>query len=122
MALPLLAFLAIPFIYNSCQAGLFGRKGFAAAKATCSVGLYKGALAKLTDQSGPDPFSAGKVQLSSVSSNAVAAKPTAPVVAKAGKELGVVIDNACLQNNKDNLASTVMSKIAAASGQLRSDL
>ena len=117
-----MAFCAIPLVYNSCQGGLFGSKGFSSLKSSsCKTGMYKGSLAKLSDQSHPDPFAANKVRLSAGDSQAQR-KATNEVVVNSGQQLGVVIDNACLQNSKDLLDTALISKAAANSGQMLADL
>ncbi len=121
-ALLIVAFCAIPLVYNSCQGGLFGSKGFSSLKShQCNTGMYKGAVAKLSDQSHPDPFAGGKVRLNAESAQGQG-KVASDVVLKSGQQLSVVIDNACLQNLKAELDTTLISKAAANSGQMLADL
>ena len=118
----IVAFLAIPLAYNSCQGGLFGSKGFSTLKSTsCKAGLYKGALTKLSDQAQPGPFTSGKVRLNAQAA-AGQSKAVSAFELKSGQPLGVLIDNACLQNTQNELAATVISKAAAESGQMLADL
>jgi len=95
---PVLLALATAFVFNNCQGGLFGSKGFTSAKSKCVAGLYKGQLSKLSDGVEPSPFAAQKVRLSSSSGTAVQSKVEAPVTVKAGEKLTVTLDNACVMN------------------------
>lgn len=87
----------IPILFNNCQGGLFGSKGFSAARAQCVSGLYKGELAKLNDGSFPGPFSQRKVRLGAdVADIAGHNKVSAPVLVPAGAHLPVTFSNSCL--------------------------
>lgn len=104
--------IAIPFIFNACQAGILGSKGFSSASAAaCKPVMHNGKAQKLSDlPPGRDPFATGKVQLSE--STSVQGKAQS-IVIKAGTELSFVADNQCLKENSAGMDQTVISKFAA---------
>jgi subtilisin family serine protease len=123
VAWPLLTLLAIPLVYNSCQGGLMGSGGFkSSASTSCKAGLEKGVVTKLELQGDrpPKPFALSKVRLREDSEVSAKASP-GPIEIEAGKSLGVLVNNECLQSASD-LDLTVISKAAADSGTLLPDL
>lgn len=121
---PFIVLLTIPFVYNSCQGGLLGAKGFqSASSVSCKAGLENGVVKKLEfdNSAPPDAFVASKVQLRD-SSNSGQQKASAPVTVKAGEDLAILIDNSCLQQDKDAIEHTVLSKAALAGGSMIGDL
>ncbi|MGZ3722100.1 MAG: hypothetical protein ACXVA9_04160, partial [Bdellovibrionales bacterium] len=68
----------------------------------------------------PLPFAKSKVRLhdSTDATGTGLQKAAAPVTVTAGTELGVIMDNQCLQESQDNLGSTKISKAAAAKNEM----
>ncbi len=123
---PFIVLLTIPFVYNSCQGGLLGNKGFSSAQsASCKAGLEKGVVTKMqyNDDLPPSAFASKKVRLKAdLDQNTVQAKASGPLIVAAGKSLGVLLDNTCLQRTKDFLDDTVISKGVLATTPLLSQL
>jgi hypothetical protein len=120
--LSIIAILAIPFAYNSCQGGLLNRKGFAAAigsSQSCKVGLYKGELTKFEDPG--DPFSSNKVQLVTQDGSNVYAKAGDPDI-PANSRLSVILENACLQANAAMINNTTITRQALGTSQIHPGL
>lgn len=111
--LPFAALLTVPFIYNSCQGNLPGTKAFN-SKGGCKVTSVGGVVTKLKMPLTPahSPFSAGKVVLKNDVAPVGFSKPTGALSIPIGTELGVIINNKCLQENQAALTSTVISKAA----------
>jgi subtilisin family serine protease len=123
---PLVVLLTIPFVYNSCQGGLLGAKGFQSLQAvSCKAGLENGVVKKLefNNSAPPDAFLYEKVRLKAdlVSANAQT-KASGPLTVKAGESLGLLLDNACLQENKERINDTVLSKAALNGNAMIRDL
>lgn len=127
-ALPLSILVTIPFIYNSCQGGLLGGKGFASYNpmGACKTMLERGQVAKLetpSPEAAPPLFTEKKVLLREPGTpGAAQAKTEGPVTVNAGTRLAVIMDNRCLQENREALGNTVISKEVAAAGNLLADL
>ena len=120
-ALPLFALLGLPFIYNSCQGGLLGSKGFSASNASinCKAGMENGVATKMiTDNaSPPGAFARKKVLLrEDYSENPGLAKSSVPVTVDAGRSLGVILNNSCLQSSSDQIGATTITKAAVSTG------
>lgn len=121
---PIAALLIIPFVYNSCQGGLsHGFSSSQAATSSCKVGLAKGVVTKMEahDDRPPGPFAAGKVMLRAdlePGSGGALGKASAPLTLASGTSLSVLLDNGCLQANRDALDDTVISRAAIDSGEL----
>jgi subtilisin family serine protease len=131
IVLPLFVLLPLPFVYNACHGGLIGSSGFSSssnASSSCKMAIAKGVVTKLEfhDDQPPAPFAAGKVRLSGSDAGPnerIQAKATSTGLSLAnGTHLSVIIDNKCLQTNVQALSSQVISKAAAASGELSSVL
>lgn len=123
---PFIVLLSIPFVYNSCQGGLLGSKGFQSATSVqCKAGLENGVVKKMEydNSAPPDAFVASKVQLRSLAeSSSGQQKASAPVTVRAGEDLAILMDNSCLQANKESIAQTVLSKAALDGGSMIRDL
>jgi subtilisin family serine protease len=122
-ALPLVALLPITLIYNSCQGGLLGSKGFSAASSSvnCKPGMENGVAKKMETNNATPPgaFARKKVLLrDDFSENSGLAKTSAPVTVDAGRSLGVILNNSCLQENSDQVAGTLITKAAISTGGL----
>jgi len=121
-ALPLMSLLTIPFIYNSCQGGLLGAKGFSSTKsASCKVGLEHGELTKMefNKHLPPAAFASSKVRLREDLDPAdVQAKASGPLLVAAGKSLGIILNNSCLQDTSPELHNTVITRQAMLSTNL----
>lgn len=104
---PLVLLLSIPFVYNSCQGGLLGSKGFTSAQSvSCKSGLEKGIVTKMEvdDNLAPGAFANKKVLLrEDLDQKSVQAKASEPLDLAAGTSLGIIMNNACLQREHDNL-------------------
>lgn len=121
----LTALLAIPFIYNSCQGGLLGAKGFSSSKSsTCKVAIENGVVKKLefVDNQTPAVFASTKVRLRAESSSSAQNKAAAPVMVNAGTKLGVLMDNRCLQDHVGQLSASVISSAVSRTGEYISEL
>jgi subtilisin family serine protease len=118
--LPFIAMLAIPFVYNSCQSGLPGSKAFASKNGKCKVVSDGGFVHKMKVSLEPaqTPFSTGKVKLRADAPAGALAKTGEVFTVKAGTELGLIMDNACLQEHRAALADSVLSKAALMEGGL----
>lgn len=125
-AWPFIVLLTIPFVYNSCQGGLLGGKGFSSASsASCKAGLEKGVVTKMeyNDDLPPAAFASQKVRLKAdLDQNTAQAKASGPLVIEAGKSLGVLLNNKCLQENRDRIDRTVISKSVLVAGALLPEL
>ena len=126
-AWPTVALLSIPFIYNSCQGGLLGTKGFSSKgqTASCKVGLEKGVVTKLElpGDRQPSAFSTSKVRLrEDLPVGSAQAKASGPVQVDAGSRLSVIINNRCLQENMSELASYPLTQKAVQSSAIIPDL
>lgn len=123
---PFIVLLTIPFVYNSCQGGLLGSKGFSSAVGvSCKAGLENGVVKKLEydDSAVPAVFVSSKVQLRENSSSSPGQqKASAPVTVKAGEGLAILMDNSCLQQNKEAIDQTVLTKAALATNEMIRDL
>lgn len=120
-ALAFVIALALPVVFNACQAGLLGGKGFSAASSSlaCKAVLHNGKVQKLSDLPvEPDPFESGKVQLRPPSSTSAQAKATGPVTVPAGSELAFIADNSCLNSGPQGF----FSQVALASNEFHRDL
>ncbi|NJM10180.1 MAG: hypothetical protein HC883_04745 [Bdellovibrionaceae bacterium] len=121
--LPVLLLLSIPAIYNSCQGGLLGAKGFSSKSygLTCKVAMENGTYTKIefNSEAPASIFAGKKVRLrEDLESSSVQAKASGPVLVEAGQSLGVLLNNRCLQVNRDTLNATTISKSAVASAVL----
>ncbi len=122
---PLAILLLVPFIYNSCQKGLLGSKGFsAAAQSSVACKIEGGIVTKFNRVQKVLPaFAASKVRLrDDEPANGAFAKATGPVTLSADSELSVILDNTCLQENSQGIAQTVIAKAAMNSGAILPDL
>lgn len=106
----LLSLTTVPFIYNSCQGGLFSQQGFSTAQSQCKSGLFKGQLQKLADLSAEDPFRARKVKLFSDESFSAQGKAGPSAKLDSGSRLGVVLDNSCLENGQGGPLSNELAR------------
>ncbi len=120
--IPLISLLAVPFVYNSCQGGLLGGKGYKAAGAAlaqCKAGMENGVPRKMefNDAVPPGAFANKKVMLREDQDNSgTQSKASGPVLVAAGKSLGIILNNSCLQESSGQFDSTVITKAALASG------
>ncbi len=126
-ALAFIALLTVPFIYNSCQGGLLGAKGFSAKSSAqqCKVRLEKGIVTKLEPIGDRQPtvFATQKVRLKEdLDQNSAQAKATGPILVPAGSSLVVLMNNRCLQENESELANYPISKSALAAHPLIPEL
>ncbi|MGE0529162.1 MAG: S8 family serine peptidase [Bdellovibrionales bacterium] len=124
-AWPVVGLLFIPFIYNSCQGGLFGSKGFSSSKSECKLVLEKGAVTKLDPNQAPPAgvFDQKKVRLrDDLDPNSAMAKASAPLELAAGDRLGVIINNRCLADPETDVNNTTITKAAFDSGETLAEL
>lgn len=120
IALPGLALIGLPFIYNSCQGPFRSASsgtGSATIPSTCKATLENGIVHELrASLLPPRPFANSKVRLfpavrgqsKSVGENTVAL----------GTELGVLMDNQCLREQADLAHESVISQSAILSGEM----
>lgn len=126
-AWPFIALLSIPFVYNSCQGGLLGTKGFSSSgqTASCKVGLEKGVVTKLElpGDRQPSAFSTSKVRLrEDLPAGSPQSKASGPVQVDAGSRLSVIINNRCLQENMNDLANHPLTNKAIETGAIIPEL
>ena len=121
--LPFVALLSIPFIYNSCQGNLPGGKSFN-SKGNCKLTSVNGVVTTVKTPFKPDynPFAAKKTLLRGDSAPAAFSKPDGSLKVPAGTELGVIVNNQCLQENRDLLGGSVISKAAMDAGGMLAQL
>lgn len=105
--------LSIPFIFNSCQGGLLGSKGFA-SKSACVA--QNGKVSKLPIES-TNIFAGQKVKLRNDLENSdVRSKATGDLSLSAGERLSLIADNQCLRLQTSN--PPVISQQLLVSGQM----
>jgi subtilisin family serine protease len=126
-AWPFIALLSIPFIYNSCQGGLLGAKGFSSksSQLKCKVGLEKGVVTKLElpGDRQPSAFETQKVRLrEDLNSNSPQAKASGPVQVDAGSRLSVILNNRCLQEKQSELVNYPITSKAISKSLMIPDL
>ncbi len=122
-------FLALPFIYNSCQGGFKGATHFASSEsASCKMVVEDGRLVKkkMGRDTSQSPFFLSKVLLrpdppSSLGAG-VFSKATTLLQVSAGTELVVLADNTCLKNLGEPLDEWPISSRLLQSGQALPDL
>lgn len=120
--LALAALVSLPFLYNSCQGGFSSKKTASAGNlsSSCKVALEKGAATKIVfdENAQPAVYANSKIALRSEAdaSTEFSSKADGTIELAEGTELSVIVNNQCLQEAQDHLATTVISKAIAENG------
>lgn len=117
-AISLICLLAIPFVYNSCQGGLLGGKGFSSASNQCKARVENGIVTKLKINAAeaPGEFARKKVLLREDEPSAAQQKAGSPITIAQGTSLSIIINNSCLQTNLSSIPEYVIASAAIANG------
>ena len=126
--LGMIALLLLPFVYNSCQGGFLAAKGKSGnnSSTSCKVAMEKGMPMKVIvdNDAPPSAFAQRKVMLKNdMDANTDAlSKADGAIEIAAGTELGVIMNNECIQGIRNDLDSTIITKSAIESGGMYPEL